>query len=83
MYCMTCLSWLSGHTLSNCTSTEQALVVLRVDNAIQGINNFPVIKCRQEKFRYPLDGYPSAGPQCSKDVYNAIHRINRYPVDKC
>ena len=40
---------------------HQARVVQRLDNAIHGINRYPVDKCWQNKPRYPLDSDLSDG----------------------
>jgi len=38
-----------------------APVVQRLDNAIHGINHYPVDKCYQNKPRYPLDSDLTGG----------------------
>ena len=60
---------------SESSLTNKAPVVQRLDNAIQRINRNPVVKCSQNKPRYPLDViYP---------VDSVIHPLNNPGLIGC
>ena len=50
-----------AHLDSGITAVHLVPVVQRVDNAVHGINRYPVNKYYQNKPRYPLDSDLSSG----------------------